>query len=102
MKGAGATMWIDKMLRSSRIHITLVILIAVAAFFFARVHVAGGAELAAASASEGRRLAEALCETCHAIEPPENQPREHAESDYRTRARRRTCELHPQPEDQLG
>ena len=62
-------MWIDKMLRSSRIHITLVILIAVAAFFLSRVHVAGGAELAAASASEGRRLAEALCETCHAIEP---------------------------------
>jgi mono/diheme cytochrome c family protein len=69
MKGAGATPRINNMQRSARIHITLVILIAMAAFFLSRVHVAGGAELAAASASEGRRLAEALCETCHAIEP---------------------------------
>jgi cytochrome c len=57
------------MLRSARIHITPAMIVAVAAFFLARVPVAGGAELAAASASEGRRLAEALCETCHAIGP---------------------------------
>ena len=57
------------MLRNAPIHITLVILIAVAAFFLPHVHVAGGAELAATSASEGRRLAEAVCETCHAIGP---------------------------------
>ena len=57
------------MLRSAQIHITLVILIAVAAFLLVRAHVADGAELAAANASEGRRLAEALCETCHAIRP---------------------------------
>ena len=56
------------MLRRARIHLTPAIIIAVAAFFLPRVPVAG-AELAAASASEGRRLAEALCETCHAIGP---------------------------------
>jgi mono/diheme cytochrome c family protein len=55
------------MLRSTRIHISRVILAALAAFL--RVHVAGAATLAAASASEGHRLAEAWCETCHAIEP---------------------------------
>jgi cytochrome c len=69
MKGAGADRGSTKMLRSARIHIALVILIALAASFLARVHVAGGAELAAASASEGRRLAEAWCRPCHAIEP---------------------------------
>ena len=40
-----------------------------AAFVLMRVHVAGGAELAAASVSEGHRLAEAWCETCHAVKP---------------------------------
>jgi mono/diheme cytochrome c family protein len=57
------------MLRSTRIHIGLVIPIALAAFFLMRVHVAGGAKLAVASVSEGHRLAETWCETCHAIEP---------------------------------
>jgi mono/diheme cytochrome c family protein len=57
------------MLRSTRIHISRVILAALAAFLLVRVHVAGAATLAAASASEGHRLAEAWCETCHAIEP---------------------------------
>jgi cytochrome c len=57
------------MLRSTRIHISLVILVALAAFFLMRVHVAGGAKLAAHSASEGHRLAEAWCKPCHAIEP---------------------------------
>jgi mono/diheme cytochrome c family protein len=57
------------MLHCTRIHISLVILIALAASFLMRVHVAGGAKLAAASMSEGHRLAEAWCGTCHAIEP---------------------------------
>jgi cytochrome c len=57
------------MLRSTRIHISLVILVALAAFFLMRVHVAGGAKLAAHNVSEGYRLAEAWCKPCHAIEP---------------------------------
>jgi cytochrome c len=64
MKGAGADRGSTKMLRSARIHIALVILIALAASSLARVHVAGGAELAAAIG-----LAEAWCRPCHAIEP---------------------------------
>ena len=56
------------MWRNSRIHIGLVILIALAAFFFIRVHRAGGATVAETSASEGHRLAEAMCAGCHAIE----------------------------------
>jgi hypothetical protein len=55
------------MLRSTRIHISLVILIALATFFLMRVHVAGGAKLAASSVSEGHGLA--WCKPCHAIEP---------------------------------
>jgi cytochrome c len=58
-----------EMLRSTRIHIGLVIPIALAAFFLMRVQNAGGAKLAAHNASEGRRLAEAWCTPCHAIEP---------------------------------
>src|SRR6516165_3932322 len=57
------------MLRRYPIHIGLVILVALAAFFLMRVHVAGGAKLAAHSVSEGYRLAEAWCTPCHAIEP---------------------------------
>lgn len=57
------------MLRSIRIHISLVILLALAAFFLMRVHVTGEPKLAATSAAEGHRLAEAWCETCHAVEP---------------------------------
>jgi cytochrome c len=57
------------MVRRTRIHISLVILIALAAFFLLRTHVADGANLATAGVSEGHRLAEAWCETCHAIEP---------------------------------
>ncbi len=56
------------MTRSTRIHISLVVLIALAAVFM-RVHNAGGAKLAEHTASEGHRLAEAWCTTCHAIEP---------------------------------
>jgi cytochrome c len=57
------------MFRSTRIHIGLVILIALAAFFFMRMRVAGGANLTPHSAAEGHRLAEAWCRPCHAIEP---------------------------------
>ena len=41
------------MTRRTRIHIGLVILITLAAFFLLRLHVAGGAKLASASVSEG-------------------------------------------------
>ena len=51
------------MLRSTRIHISLVILIALAAFLLMRV------QLASHNASRGHRLAEAWCTPCHAIEP---------------------------------
>ena len=57
------------MLRSTSIHISLVVLIALAAFLLMRVHNAGGAKLAAHNASQGHRLAEAWCTPCHAIEP---------------------------------
>jgi len=117
------------MLRRYPIHIGLVILVALAAFFLMRVHVAGGAKLAAHSESEGHRLAEAWCTPCHAIEPhmagmsnqassfdaiakrhgttalfaeglSEDQPPEHAESGYSARTGRRYRELYPQSEDQ--
>jgi len=52
------------MLRSTRIHICLLILIALAAFLLMRVHNAGGAKLAAYDASQGHRLAEAWCVPC--------------------------------------
>jgi cytochrome c len=56
------------MLRRARLHIGLIILIALAAFFLMRGRVAGAGPIAA-PASEGHRLAEAWCATCHAIEP---------------------------------
>jgi mono/diheme cytochrome c family protein len=58
-----------QMLRRYRIHIGLVILVALTAFFLIRVRVADGAKLVAGSASQGHRLAEAWCKPCHAIEP---------------------------------
>ena len=57
------------MVRRTGIHIGLVILIALAAFFLLRLHDAGGDKLAATGVSEGHRLAQAWCETCHATEP---------------------------------
>jgi len=57
------------MLSNTRIHIGLVILIALAAFFLMRIQHAGGAKLAAHDATEGHRIAEAWCKSCHAIEP---------------------------------
>ncbi|MBR0719380.1 cytochrome c [Bradyrhizobium liaoningense] len=55
------------MFRSIRVDISLAILIT--AFFLVHVHNADGSKLAADSALEGRRLAEAWCKPCHAIEP---------------------------------
>ena len=55
------------MWRNAHLHIGLVILLALAAFFFMRVR--GAAEATpAASVSEGHRLAKAWCESCHATE----------------------------------
>jgi mono/diheme cytochrome c family protein len=53
------------MSRSIRVQIGLTILIALAALFLISVRNAFGAR----TASEGHRLAEALCQPCHAIEP---------------------------------
>jgi cytochrome c len=55
------------MWRHAHFHIGLVILIALAAFFFIRMRPAGGATVAETSISEGHRLAQAWCESCHAI-----------------------------------
>jgi mono/diheme cytochrome c family protein len=57
------------MWRHAHLHIGLVILLAVAAFFLIRVRSAGGATLAETSTLEGHRLARAWCESCHLIEP---------------------------------
>lgn len=57
------------MWRSAHLHIGLVLLLALAAFFFIRMRPAGGATVAETSASEGHRLAKEWCESCHAIEP---------------------------------
>jgi cytochrome c len=60
---------LTEMLRNTRFHINLVILVALAACIPMHALFAGGATLAAVSVSEGHRLAEAWCESCHAIEP---------------------------------
>ena len=57
------------MWRHAHYHIGLVILIALAAFFFVRMRAAGGATVAETSISQGHRLAQAWCESCHAIRP---------------------------------
>lgn len=57
------------MWRNAPLHIGLVILLALVAFFLIRVHSAAGATPAETSASEGHRLAEAWCQGCHAVEP---------------------------------
>ena len=49
------------MLRSTQVHISLAILIALAALFLTRVHNAGGSKLAVHDASEGHRLADSWC-----------------------------------------
>jgi len=55
--------------RSTRIHIVPVLLVALAAIPFMRLHRAEGAKLVAHNSVEGHRLAEAWCKPCHAIEP---------------------------------
>jgi cytochrome c len=56
------------MTRSSWIHISLAILIALAALFFVHLHNAGGATPTVDSVAAGHRLAEAWCKQCHAID----------------------------------
>ena len=58
------------MWRHAHLHLGLVILIALAAFFLIRMRAAGGATVAETSISEGHRLAQAWCDSCHAIQPP--------------------------------
>ena len=56
------------MWRNAPIHIGLVILVALAAFFFMRVRGAGGATPDPTGVAEGHRLADAWCKRCHATE----------------------------------
>lgn len=57
------------MVRNLGVGIGLAILIALAALVLVRVHNAEGSKLVSDSTSEGHRLAEAWCKSCHAIEP---------------------------------
>jgi cytochrome c len=57
------------MWRHAHLHIGLVLLIALATFFLMRMRAAGGATVAETSISEGHRLAQAWCESCHVIGP---------------------------------
>jgi len=59
------------MSRTIRSYVGLGILVALSALFLVMiVHSAGGASRAAVrTASEGHRLAQAWCQTCHAVEP---------------------------------
>ncbi len=56
------------MWRNASLHIGVVVLLALAAFFLIRVRSAASATPAETSASEGHRLAKAWCESCHAVE----------------------------------
>jgi cytochrome c len=51
------------------LHIAVAILLALAVFFLIRVRSAASATVETSRVSEGHRLAEAWCETCHAVEP---------------------------------
>ncbi|MBR0775987.1 cytochrome c [Bradyrhizobium diazoefficiens] len=59
------------MSRSVRIYIGLTLLIALSVLFlFSVIHTAAGAPRAPSrTASAGHRLAQAWCQTCHAVEP---------------------------------
>jgi cytochrome c len=57
------------MLRCTRVHIGLATLMALMASFPISIRNAGAVELTEWTASDGRRLAEAWCKSCHAIEP---------------------------------
>ena len=118
------------MSRNNWIHISLAILVALAALFLIRLHNASGTTDASDSASAGHRLAEAWCTACHAIEgnpvgassaapgfvqiarPPSTTepalrrrgtPRrpKHAKSRADAGSVRRPRQLYPQPETQL-
>jgi mono/diheme cytochrome c family protein len=56
------------MTRSTWLHIAIGAICVVAALVFVRLHNASGAPLPSDSASAGRRLAEAWCRDCHAID----------------------------------
>ena len=56
------------MSRNAWIRIFIALLIAFAAVLLMRLHVANGAPLAQDSISAGRRLAQAWCKECHALE----------------------------------
>jgi cytochrome c len=56
------------MARSIWIHFSLAIVVALAAMLLIRLHGASGATTPSDSTAEGRRLAEAWCKTCHAID----------------------------------
>ena len=58
-----------RMWRNAHLHIALVLLVALAAFFLMRVQSAGGVTLPQTLVSEGHHLAKALCASCHIIEP---------------------------------
>ncbi len=57
------------MWRHAPFHILVVILLALAVFFLIRVRSAASATAEATRVSEGHRLAEAWCESCHSVEP---------------------------------
>lgn len=50
------------------IHVLIALAIALAAMLFVRMHLAQGAPLAEESVAAGRKLAEAWCKECHALE----------------------------------
>ena len=56
------------MWRRAPLHIAVVVLLALAVFFLIRVRSAASETVEASLVSEGHRLAEAWCETCHAVE----------------------------------
>lgn len=56
------------MSRRAWLHIGIALLVALAALLLVRMRYAAGAQLAQDSVSAGRRLAEAWCKDCHALE----------------------------------
>lgn len=56
------------MSRTAWIRLFAALVLALAALLLIRMHVASGAPLAQESISAGRRLAEAWCKECHALE----------------------------------
>jgi mono/diheme cytochrome c family protein len=56
------------MSRNAWIHITLALIVALAALFLIRLHNASGATEVSDGVTAGHRLADAWCKECHAIE----------------------------------